>query len=160
MTFRTEQRPPRNPAYAELVRERFSLVKPMEIIGATLESVQPGYVEIHVPCTEKIMSAAFVNYVHGGVIGMVADTAMGLAALTMAEPGAVGVTVEYKINLLSVASGDRLVVCGRTIRSGSRATVVSVEAFTETGGERKFVATALGTLMPTTVLPTTNGQSE
>jgi uncharacterized protein (TIGR00369 family) len=157
MTLSAEQRTPRNPGYAELVRERFSLVKPMELIGASLGEVAPGYVEIRVPCTEKIMSAAFVQYVHGGVIGMLADSAMGLAALTMAEPGAIGVTLEYKINLMSAAWGDEVVACGRTIRSGSRVTVAGVEVFSVTDGQRKLVATALGTLIPTGVVG--NGQA-
>lgn len=145
----TARSAPKNPAYAELVRERFASVKPMELIGATLGTIEPGLVEIHAPCTEKIMSAAFVNYVHGGVLGMLADSAMGLSALTMAEPGALGVTVEYKINMLTVASGDEVIASARTIRAGKRVTVVAVEVFSVTNGARKLVATGLGTLIPT-----------
>jgi uncharacterized protein (TIGR00369 family) len=146
-----EKRLPRNPDYAALVQERFAQQKPMQLIGASLQRVEPGYVEISVPCTENIMSIKFANYVHGGIIGMIADSAMGFAGLTMAEPEAVGVTAEYKISMIAAAVGDEVVACGRTIRTGNRVTVTSAEIFAVRNGDRKLVAMALGTLIPTGV---------
>lgn len=151
MTNHAGQQLPKNPDYADLVRERFAQQKPMGLIGASLGRVELGYVEISVPCTDNIMSISFVNHVHGGIIGMIADSAMGFAGLTMAEPGAIGVTAEYKINMIAAAVGDELVACGRTIKSGSRVTVASAEIYAVNNGDRKLVAMALGTLIPTGV---------
>jgi uncharacterized protein (TIGR00369 family) len=151
MTTHSRQQLPKNPDYVGLVRERFAQQKPMELIGASLGKIELGYVEIRVPCTESIMSISFVNYVHGGIIGMIADSAMGFAGLTMAEPGMVGVTAEYKINMIAAAVGDELVACGQSVRSGSRLTVASAEIFAVSNGDRKLVAMALGTLIPTGV---------
>src|SRR5882757_10287594 len=94
----------KNPEFEKLIRETFSNEPPMLLIGATMGKVEPGSVEIHLPITKDVMTS-YVPVVHGGVLAMLADAAMAQAGLTLAAPGAAGVTLEYKINLMSAAAG-------------------------------------------------------
>lgn len=79
---------------------------------------------------------------------MIADSAMGFAALTLMSAGGGGVTAEYKINMLSPAIGDRLVARGAVVKSGTKITVAEAEIVAVRDGQEKTVAVALGTLVP------------
>jgi acyl-coenzyme A thioesterase PaaI-like protein len=61
-------------------------------------------------------------------------------------PDVAVLTVEYKINLLRPARGDRIVARGRVVRSGRTLTVCAGDAFAVTGGVEKVVATMLATV--------------
>ena len=56
-------------------------------------------------------------------------------------------TVEFKINLLAPAAGERLVARGRVVRTGRTLTVCRGDAVTITGGRKKHVATLTATLI-------------
>jgi acyl-coenzyme A thioesterase PaaI-like protein len=56
------------------------------------------------------------------------------------------VTVELKVNLLSVASGERLLARGQVIRPGRTLTVCREDAYAGTGGDA-HVATILTTII-------------
>ncbi len=52
----------------------------MVLIGATLAHVEPGVVEIALPFRDDLTQQK--GFVHGGIIGMIADTACGYAAFS------------------------------------------------------------------------------
>lgn len=141
---------PRNPAYEQTVRDAFAAQTAMAHIGAELAFIAPGAVHITLPCHDRVMSH-LPPIVHGGTIGMIADSAMGFAAMTLAAEGSAGVTAEYKINMLSPAVGDHLLARGTVVKAGSRLTVAQADIVVVTNsGEKpgeKLVATALGTLI-------------
>jgi acyl-coenzyme A thioesterase PaaI-like protein len=56
-------------------------------------------------------------------------------------------TVEFKMNLLAAADGERAIAVGQVIRAGRTLTVCRLEAFVEKGGRRTHCATGLQTLM-------------
>jgi uncharacterized protein (TIGR00369 family) len=88
------------------------------------------------------------GYIHGGVIGYLADNASGCAASTMLPEGAVSlVTSEYKLNLVRPAIGRRAIARGEVVKAGRRQCVVETRVYCETeAGEEKLVAIALATL--------------
>jgi uncharacterized protein (TIGR00369 family) len=139
----------RDPEYRDVVRNAFEAQKAMALIGATLVAVEPGFVEIELPVNEMLMSH-IPNIVHGGTVGMIADSALGFAALTLAEPGAVGVTAEYKINMLSPAVGESLSARGEVVKPGKQITVARADVLVRAAGREKIVATALATLVALT----------
>jgi len=83
------------------------------------------------------------GFVHGAVIGFVADSACAWAAGSVA--GDV-VTSEYKLNFLAPALGDRLIGVGSVIKESSRTVVTKAEVFAERACDRKLVAFALATI--------------
>ena len=123
----------------------FNRQSAMSAIGATLVDVKPGRVAIRLPKAEHILQQH--GFVHGGVIGMIADSACGYSALTLMEAGNTVLTSEYKINFLSPAVGERFVAVGKVIRSGRRTAVVQGDVYAVSGETRKHVAIMLTTLM-------------
>ena len=126
---------PVDPGFAARVRASFGRQKAMALIGAELTVVEPGYAEIALPYRDDLTQQK--GYVHGGVIGMIADTACGYAAYSLMPAGSSLVTVEYKINILAPARGE-------VLRPGRSLTVARGEVYAEDG---KPVATMLQTLM-------------
>jgi uncharacterized protein (TIGR00369 family) len=137
---------PRNPDYEKVVREGFDAEAPLKSIGASLMKVEPGYVEIHAPIQPAIMTS-YAPVVHGGIVGLLADCALAHAALTLAAPGAMGVTVEYKINLMAPAVGEHVIARGTVIKPSSKMTVAKAEIYAAgADGSERLVAIAVGTL--------------
>ncbi len=105
-------------------------------------SITPGYVELAVPIVPDRVNQHH-GFVHGAVIGFVADSACAWAAGSVV--GDV-VTSEYKINFLAPAVGDLVIGIGKIIKTSSRTVVAQAEVFVERAGERKLVAFALATI--------------
>ena len=70
----------RDPDFATRIQDSFSRQPFMATIGAELGSVVPGGVEISAPYSPHITQQH--GFVHGGVIGAIADNAAGYAAYT------------------------------------------------------------------------------
>ena len=132
---------PADPAFEPRCRDSFSRQKAMALIGASLTVVEPGYVEVRLPFRDDLTQQK--GYVHGGILGMIADTACGYSAFSLMPAGCSLVTVEYKINILSPARGS-LVAKGEVVKPGRTLTVARAEVYAEDG---KHVASMQQTLM-------------
>ncbi len=137
---------PRDADYERRVRESFARQRAMETFGARLLRVAPGEVEIGMGFREEL--AQQHGYVHAGVVAALVDTACGYAALTLTEPGAEVLSVEFKLNLLSPAAGRGFVARARVVRAGRNITVCAgdLHALADDDSE-KVVATMLATMM-------------
>jgi uncharacterized protein (TIGR00369 family) len=131
----------RDPDFASRVRASFGRQKAMSLIGASLGSVAAGEVEVVLPYREDLTQQK--GFIHGGILGMIADTACGYAAFSLMPAGGSLVTVEYKMNILTPGRGA-LVARARVIRPGRTLTVARAEVYAEDGAH---VATMLQTLM-------------
>jgi uncharacterized protein (TIGR00369 family) len=132
---------PADPYFATRIRESFGRQKAMALIGARLTAVEPGATEITLAYREDLTQQK--GFVHGGIIGMIADTACGYAAFSLMAAGCSLVTVEYKINILAPARGG-LVARGHVVKAGRTLTVTRGEVHAEDG---KHIATMQQTLM-------------
>jgi uncharacterized protein (TIGR00369 family) len=103
------------------VRESFGRHAYMAAIGAELVHVAAGEVDVALPFSERLTQQD--GYLHAGVVAGAADSACGYAALTMMDADLEVLTVEFKINLLAPAAGDRLLARGRVLRTGRTLTV-------------------------------------
>jgi uncharacterized protein (TIGR00369 family) len=130
-----------DPQFESRVRASFSRQKAMGLIGASLGSVAPGRVEVDLPFRDELTQQR--GYVHGGIIGMIADSACGYAAYSLMPASASLVTVEYKINILAPAVGT-LVARGEVVKPGRTLTVARAEVYSEDG---RHVASMQQTLM-------------
>jgi len=123
------------------VRESFGRQKAMTLIGASLSALEAGRAEVSLPYRPEITQQK--GYVHGGIIGMIADNACGYAAYSLMPASASLVTVEYKINILAPARGS-LVAKGEVIKAGRTLTVTRAEVYADDG---THVASMQQTLM-------------
>jgi uncharacterized protein (TIGR00369 family) len=129
----------------ERVRASFAQQQFMTTLGALLVSVKPGAVEIAVPFRADLTQQN--GFLHAGVITSVLDSACGYAALSVAPENADVLSVEFKVNLLSPAVGEKFVARGHVKRAGRTITVCAADAFAITGGKEKLVATMLATII-------------
>jgi uncharacterized protein (TIGR00369 family) len=136
---------PPNPLYAERVRASFMRQAAMQLIGARLVAVTPGEVTIELPVRDELTQQH--KYVHGGIVGMIADSAGGYAAFTLMPADASVLTVEYKINMLAPATGERLIARGSVLKPGRTLSIARADVFGVSGGQEKRVATLQQTLM-------------
>lgn len=127
------------------VRASFALQNAMVLIRATLGEVGAGRADIHLPCWDGVGQQH--GFVHGGVVGMIADSAAGYAAMTMAPDGASVLTVEYKMNLLAPARGQQLIARGRVVRPGRTLIITQAEVFAIDNGVEKLCALMQQTIM-------------
>ena len=132
---------PQDPHFVSRVRDSFDRQKAMALIGAALTTVKPGHVEVALPYRDDLTQQK--GFIHGGIIGMIADTACGYAAFSLMPADASLVTVEYKINILAPARGA-LVARGEVVRPGRTLTVTRGEVYAEDG---KHIASMQQTLM-------------
>ena len=127
------------------VRSSFAKQGLMATLGATIESVLPGRVEIAVRPMPSISQQH--SFVHAGAVSAIADTAAGYAALTLMPASAGVLTTEFKINLLAPAKGDRIVAVGKVVKSGRTLTLAQADVFAESDGHSKLIAFLTATLM-------------
>jgi len=135
----------RDPDFEARIRDSFRRQGLNETIGASLALVAPGAVDITVPFASGVSQQH--GFFHGGVIGAIGDNACGYAAMTLTEAGAEVLTIEYKVNFLSPATGQSLVARGRVTKAGRTVTVCAGNVFAVSGGTEKLVATMLVTMM-------------
>lgn len=137
---------PKDPQFAARVRESFAKQTFMTTLGATLARVAPGEVTIVLPVREAI--AQQHGSVHAGALAGVLDSAAGYAALSLMPAGAGVVSVEFKVNLLEPAMGERIEARGRVLRSGRTLSACTAEAWAiDAGGAERLVAMLQGTMM-------------
>ena len=129
----------------ERITASFNRQSAMTTIGATLARVESGRIVIRLPKQPHILQQH--GFVHGGVIGMIADSACGYAALTMMPADKAVLTGEYKINFLAPAEGEWFEAEGRVLRAGKRVHVAIGDVFACTAQSRKAIAVMLTTMM-------------
>jgi len=112
-------------------------------LGAQILKASPGSVELAIDVKPDIMNQHH-GFVHGAVMGFVADSACAWAAGTLA--GDV-VTSEYKLNFLAPATGQRIIGRGRVIKASSRIVVTQADIYCIRNGSEKLVAIALATIV-------------
>ncbi len=127
------------------IRESFARQAIMTTIGASITHIGPGEVTIELPFRVEITQQH--GFVHAGVVTTIVDNACGYAALSLMPPAAAVLTVEYKVNFLSPAVGDKLVATGRVLRPGRTLMVCLGEVVALIDGREKPVATMLATMI-------------
>lgn len=136
---------PANPDFAKCVRASFDRQNAMQLIRAQLLVVEPGHTEIHVPHWEGIEQQH--GFVHGGVVGMIADSAAGYAAMTVVAATASVLSVEYKMNLVAPADGEKLIARGQVVRAGRTLIVTRADVFAAKEGKETLCALMQQTIM-------------
>lgn len=135
----------RNKQFAKRVKDSFKRQGFMAHLGAQINDIKAGQVEIRVPF-EPFLSQQH-GFFHGGLIGTIGDNAGGYSAFTLMAATDSVLTVEYKLNIMAPALGEFLVARGRVLRPGKTLTVCQSDIFVSRNGVDKLCATLLGTFM-------------
>ena len=140
---------PKNPDFEARSKHSFKRQKAMETLGMTLVSVGPGRVEMEMPFHPEFTQQH--GFMHAGIIATALDSACDYAAFSLMPADAAVLTIEFKINLLSPARGERFLFRAEVTKPGSTITVADGKAFAvRDDGTEKLVATMTGTMMAVT----------
>ncbi len=115
----------------------------MHTIGARLVRVEPGEVELDLPFRKLAQQHGFL---HAGIVTTLVDSACGYAALSLMdrESRQAVLSVEYKVNLLAPAVGERMRAIGRVIKPGRTLIVCTGEVIAVAGGAESVVTAMRG----------------
>jgi uncharacterized protein (TIGR00369 family) len=137
---------PANPDYQARTAESFDRQQVMKTLGMSILHSGPGTVELAMPYSTDLTQQH--GFVHAGIISTALDSACGYAAFTLMPVEAAVLTIEFKINLLSPARGERFVFRAEVTKPGRTITVADGRAFAVDGeGNEKLIATMTGTMM-------------
>lgn len=134
-----------DPNFERHSRENFGRQAFMQHLGVEMTELKPGYCELELPSRPEWMQQH--GFFHGGILATIADVAGGYAAFSLTRPEATNVTVEIKVNLVSPASGEKLVSRGAVLKPGKTLTVCRSDVFSVSEDNEKLCATALATYM-------------
>ena len=135
----------RDPTFESRVRDSFSRQPMMRLLGAELGVVAPGQVEVVLAFRSDLTQQH--GYLHAAAVTAIADNACGYAAMTLLAPGLEVLSVEFKINLLAPAAGERFVAVGRVLRPGRTLTACAAEVHAERDGESTLIAAMQATMI-------------
>jgi uncharacterized protein (TIGR00369 family) len=125
------------------VRESFDRQGFNVNLGATLTYIAPG--EVHVGVNYAPHLTQQNGFLHAGVVASIADNACGYAAMSAAPAGQNPLAVEFKVNLLAPARGERFEARARVLRRGRTLSVIRADVFAIRDGKEEMIATMLET---------------
>ncbi len=138
----------RSPRYAPRVTESFALQGAMQTLGARLTRIEPGAVDIELDWDACLTQQH--GFLHAGMVATALDSACGYAGFTLMGDDAAVLTIEFKINLLAPAQGERFRMEGRVLKPGRTITVTEGRAYALGAQGDKLMATMGCTLMAVT----------
>ncbi|GAB4267449.1 MAG: PaaI family thioesterase [Deferrisomatales bacterium] len=134
----------RNPRFLDAVQEIFDRARFVRDLGIELLEAGPGWCRSRLVLGDKHLQQH--HYVHAGVQATLADHTAGAAATTLVGPGEYVLTIEFKVNLLHPAAGERLEARSAVIRPGRRIIVAESDVVAWRDGRETPVTKAIVTL--------------
>ena len=111
-----------NPNYRQVVQDIFESAPYIQSLGIRLVDLGVGWVE-----SEMVIRPNHLQHsglVHAGVQATLADHSAGAAAATLVAPNTNVLTIEFKINLLRPAAGEKLTCRSNVLKAGRMITIV------------------------------------
>lgn len=139
------QRPPEAAvADAALLREVIKVQPFTRWTGLEVIKAEDGAVETRLVLRKDDMTQHH-GFLHGGLVGFLADNAAAYAAATMV--GDV-VTSQFTVNFLAPGIGSAFRARAQVIKAGKRQVVVRVDIIAEQDEGEKLIAVAQATILP------------
>lgn len=133
------------PDYAVRVRRELSAQGVTALLGIDIDDLAPGRVTLSMPITPAVVQQYQV--VHGGMVAVIADSASGLAAISLL-PATDGVlSIEFKINLLGPGRGEKMIARGTVIKAGRTVIVAQADVYCVDNGVKTLTAVLVNTLL-------------
>ncbi|MFC1664639.1 PaaI family thioesterase [Pseudomonadota bacterium] len=136
---------PQFEGYKERVIDSFNRQALMKTINASILSIRPGEVELECPFHKNLTQQN--GFIHAGIVSTLLDNAGGYAAFSLMPENAAVLTIEFKVNLLSPAKGEKFLAIGKVIKPGKNITAAGAKLYAHSNDNQKLVATMVGTMM-------------
>ena len=125
------------------VQSIFTKARFVEELGIKLVKISEGSIETELAIRESFRQQH--GFIHAGVIATLGDHTAGGAARTVTGEKDV-ITIEFKINFLRPAKGNKLKCVGKVLRGGKQIATAEAEIYDVDGAEEKLVAKLTETL--------------
>ena len=135
---------PQNPNYKQIVTNIFNKANFISELGIKLIDLGAGWVETELLIQPKHLQQN--QLVHAGVQATMADHTAGATAGTLIAEDEYILTVEFKINLLRPAIGEKLFCRADILKAGKQFSVVESEVYMVNNNQRKLASKATVTL--------------
>jgi uncharacterized protein (TIGR00369 family) len=136
---------PIDPKWEAKIRESFARQQFMRYLNARMIHAEPGAIQLEVEFRPELTQQH--GFFHAGVNNSISDSAGGYAAFSLFPADSLVLTVEFKINLLAPAQGNRLRAHGHVIKLGRTLTICDLKAFAIDGNHEVLCATGQQTLI-------------
>jgi uncharacterized protein (TIGR00369 family) len=113
-------------------------------LGIELESIASGECVATLDLENRHLQQD--GFVHAGVQATIADHTAGTAAATLMADGQIVLSVEFKINLLRAARGQKLLCRAKVLKPGRRFSVVESEVTCIDGDGARLVSKMTATM--------------
>lgn len=123
----------RDPRWEERVRATFHKMPIIETFGMAIDALSPGVCVLSMPFKPELTQQN--GFFQAGVVAALADNAGGIAAATLMAPGSDVLAVEFKINLMAPAKGERMLARAEVIKSGRTLTISTITVSVEDDGK-------------------------
>lgn len=117
----------------------------MTTLGAQITHLAPGEVDISFDWAQGLTQQH--GFIHAGMLSAAMDSACGYAGFSLMPEDAGVLTIEFKINLLAPAKGQRFRCEGRVLKPGRTIMVAEGRAYAIEQEKEKLAATMHCTLM-------------
>jgi uncharacterized protein (TIGR00369 family) len=134
-----------NPAWAARVERELNAQGVTPLLDIVIDHQEPGRVTLSMPITPKVVQQYQV--VHGGMVTVIADSASGLAGISLLPPEDGVLSIEFKINLLGPGRGERMIARGEVIKAGRTVIVSKADVFCVENGVETHTAILTNTLL-------------
>ena len=106
------------------IRESLKVIPFLQLLQIDVLEAEIGKVSLYFENRPDLHQ--HLGFIHAGALTSLADTACGFAASTVLEEGESIVSVEFKINLIRPAVGERFIATARVLKPGK--TIIATEA--------------------------------
>ena len=119
----------------------------MPYIGARLVLSKHGKANIEVNFSKNITQQH--GLIHGGIIGTIADNSAGFAAMTLMPKDREPLTIEFKINFLNIANGEKIISEAIILNHGVSVFHAESKVYSMVRKKKALIASALVTIKAT-----------
>ena len=134
-----------NPDHRARITRELNAQGGTPLLDIVIDYQEPGRVTLSMPITSKVVQQYQV--VHGGMVAVIADSASGLAAISLLPPEDGVLSIEFKINLLGPGRGERMIARGEVIKSGRTVMVSKADVYCVENGVETHTAILTNTLL-------------
>jgi uncharacterized protein (TIGR00369 family) len=136
---------PIDPDFEQRVRASFARQGLINSLNGKIAFISPGELHIEAPFDERFTQQD--GFLHAGIVTTLMDSACGYAAYTLMPADSRVLSVEFKVNFLNPARGERFRAEGRVAKSGKTISVCEGKLFALQNGQGSLVAMMQATMI-------------
>lgn len=127
------------------IRSSFGRQGLIHTLRGKIAYLGPGELHIEAPFDKRFTQQD--GFLHAGIVTTLMDSACGYAAYTLMPADSRVLSVEFKVNFLNPAQGERFRAEGRVVKSGRTISVCEGKLFALQNGQETLAAMMQATMI-------------